>query len=358
MTVKGRLNEEITLMPELAEHFQQITAELKRGRVIPFLGAGVNLCGFPRTPNDLQEWQQKGWLPNGGELARHLATHFRYDDPQTAWDLMRVSQYASVMQGDGALYEELQVLFGRDYPITPLHKTLASIPGRLREKGYRDVLPLIITTNYDEVLEAAFTAAGEPFDLVSYFISREGHRAKFWHLPNASEHYVARRGAAAAATMEAAPWKVIASPNAYAELPPPSRTIILKIHGAVDRAGMEGSSFVITEDDYIDYLARMDFANPLPKKLQELMKYARFLFLGYGLRDWNLRVVLQRIWGDQRLTYQSWAVQLHPQEIDRRAWMQRKVEILDLKLEDYVPQLDTALQEIAPAAPPAPSVPP
>ena len=37
------------MTPELADHLEQITRELKQGRVIPFLGAGVNLCGFPRN---------------------------------------------------------------------------------------------------------------------------------------------------------------------------------------------------------------------------------------------------------------------------------------------------------------------
>lgn len=340
-------------MPDLADHFQQLTEQLKRGRVIPFLGAGVNLCGFPRTPNDMELWRKQKWLPNGGELARFLAQYFHYDDPQSAWDLMRVSQFASVMQGNGPLYEQLQELFAQTYPVTPLHATLASIPGKLRELGYSAGLPLVITTNYDEVLEEAFDLENEPFDIVSYFGNRENQRGKFWHLPDASKHYRERKTSADPGAVSAPPWQVIAAPNTYAELPIGKRTIILKIHGAVDRAGIEQSSFVITEDDYIDYLARMDFANPLPKKLQELMIYARFLFLGYGLRDWNLRVVLQRIWGDRNLTYQSWAVQLKPSVMDQRAWMGRKVEILDLKLEDYVPQLQAAITQIAPVAPPA-----
>ena len=61
------------MTPELADHLEQITRELKQGRVIPFLGAGVNLCGFPRNEQDLELWKKNGWLPNGAELSRHLA---------------------------------------------------------------------------------------------------------------------------------------------------------------------------------------------------------------------------------------------------------------------------------------------
>ncbi len=333
---------------DTAEHFRQIVEELKRGRVIPFLGAGVNLCGNPRPPEEPEAWKAKSLLPSGAELSRHLAQRFSYADAQSNWDLMRVSQFASVMEGNGPLYEELQQLFSRDYPPTTLHTLLANVPRLLREKGSKAGLPLIITTNYDEVLETAFDAAGEPFDLVSYFVERDHQRGKFWHLPDASTHF--RQGRAAGAAIESAPWVLIAQPNTYADFPVRQRTIILKIHGAVDRASVEHSSFVITEDDYIDYLSRMDFANPLPKKLQELMKYARYLFLGYGLRDWNLRVVLQRIWGEQRLTYQSWAIQLAPQDIDRKSWAMRKVDILDMRLEDYAPQLEDAIAKAAPMA--------
>ncbi len=341
------------MSPEIAEHCRQIIEELKWGRVIPFLGAGVNLCGFDRTPGDGALWEKKGWLPNGSELSRHLAHRFAYNDPATDWDLMRVSQYASVVSGGGPLYDELQKLFARDYPVTSIHALLAKMPGALRQVGCAGGLPLIITTNYDEVLEAAFLLAGEPFDLVSYFIERENQRAKFWHLPNASEHFQKRAGGASA---EAAPWQVMSPPNSYAQLPVNQRTIILKIHGAVDREDKDQSSFVITEDDYIDFLSQMDFANPLPKMLAAMMKDTHFLFLGYGLRDWNLRVILQRIWGAQKRSYNSWAIQLNPQTIDRKSWAKRNVDLLDMKLEDYVPLLEQAIFGAAvPPATPAPA---
>ncbi len=337
------------MSPEITEHCRQIVEEFKSGRVIPFLGAGVNLCGFERTPDAADLWEKKGWLPNGSELSRHLAQRFAYNDPATNWDLMRVSQYASVVSGEGPLYDELQKLFARDYPLTSLHTLLAKMPAALRQSGCAAGLPLIVTTNYDEVLEAAFLLAGEPFDLVSYFIEREDHRGKFWHLPQASEHFTKRAGAA---TLEAAPWQLISPPNTYAELPVGERTIILKIHGAVDRADKDQSSFVITEDDYIDFLSQMDFANPLPKMLAAMMKDTHFLFLGYGLRDWNLRVILQRIWGAQKRSYNSWAIQLNPQAIDRKSWAKRNVDLLDMKLEDYVPLLEQAV--MGTAAAPAP----
>ena len=77
------------------------------------------------------------------------------------------------------------------------------------------------------------------------------------------------------------------------------RSVILKIHGAVDRSSPDGEddSFVITEDHYIDYLTRTDLANLVPITLAAKLRRSHFLFLGYSLRDWNLRVILHRIAG-------------------------------------------------------------
>ena len=42
------------------------------------------------------------------------------------------------------------------------------------------------------------------------------------------------------------------------------RSIILKIHGAIDRQNSGRDSFVITDDNYIDYLTRADISSLVP----------------------------------------------------------------------------------------------
>jgi hypothetical protein len=115
----------------------------------------------------------------------------------------------------------------------------------------------------------------------------------------------------------------------------------MKIHGAVDRHNPDGDSFVITEDHYIDYLAQSDISNIIPATLMAVMNESHFLFLGYSLRDWNLRVILQRIWGHQAFEekFNSWAIQKGPSKLEERLWRRRNVEILDVDLERYVEAL-------------------
>ncbi len=66
------------------------------------------------------------------------------------------------------------------------------------------------------------------------------------------------------------------------------------------------------------------------------LRRSHFLFLGYSMRDWNLRVILHRIWGEQRLKYKSWAIQRDPDKLEREFWGLRGVDVHDVPLEEYV----------------------
>ena len=309
----------------LDAHYNSVIKAITDGRVVPFFGAGVNLVGRPKNG----QWQHGQYLPSGGELATYLANNFGYPD-NDKWDLVRVSQYIAVMEGSGPLYEELRKLFDADYPSTALHQFFAKLPSVLRSKGFPPRYQLIVTTNYDDVMERAFREANEPFDLVTFIAGGE-HRGKFTHLPfNAGKSIL------------------IEKPNEYRGLALDQRSVILKIHGAIDRLDPDGDSYVITEDDYIDYLTRTDVSSLVPITLAAKLKKSNFLFLGYGLRDWNLRVILHRIWGQQKLTYKSWAIQLNPSDIERQFWLKRDVDIFGIHLDDYVEALNVRLQALHP----------
>ncbi len=313
----------------LRDHCRRVAGAIAEGRVIPFLGAGVNLGASPPAAG----WLHGAYLPTAGELAQYLARKFGYPQDQVP-DLVRVSEYASVMNGSGPLYEELHRVFDADYPIGLLPRFLAGLPGQLEPPGQpRSRCQLIITTNYDDALERAFRESGEPFDLVCY-MAEGAERGKFVHWPAGGER------------------TVIDIPNEYGQLKAGQQTVILKVHGAIDRAdsGFERDSYVITEDHYIDYLSRTEVGNLLPVMLASQMRRSHFLFLGYSMRDWNLRVILQRIWGEQTLRYNSWAIQRDPDTLDREFWKRRGVDVYDVPLEEYVAALKAALSESQSAA--------
>jgi SIR2-like domain len=308
----------------MKRHLRSVAREIAAGRVVPFLGAGANLCGRPEQL--IWEAGQFEWLPSGRELSIYLADVFEYDGSNHE-DLVRVSQYVTLTLGNYPLYDELRRLFNGDYPPTLLHRFLAEIPSILRRQQVQRPYQLIVTTNYDDVLERAFEDAEEPFDLVTYDAVGPS-RGKFTHRPHSGEP------------------TTILEPNAYHDLTTEDRTVILKIHGAVDRSPDGRDSYVITEDHYIDYLARTDVSKLFPVTLVEMLRRSHCLFLGYSLRDWNLRVILNRIWGDETLRSTSWAIQLNPDPVDEGLWRLRGVQILDTALESYIANLREALLAI------------
>jgi hypothetical protein len=271
-------------------------------------------------------------------VSSYLAEEFEdYDgDPR---DLVRVSQYIAVLGGGtGPLYKTLHPVFDRDYAFTPMHEFLARLPGALRDAGKLRGYPLILSTNYDDLLERAFEAAGEPFDLCAYVAEgTDAERGKFRHQPSGGT------------------LRTITEPESYLDVSLDERAVILKVHGFVDRDGSAEprDSFVITEDHYIDYLTRTDLRQLLPPNLLARLAECHFLFLGYSMRDWNLRAMLQRLWSERSTRWDSWAVQLSPDPLERKSWELRGVRILEIDLDTYLAGLRERLAATrARAAPP------
>jgi len=306
------------------DHYYLLARSIHRGYIVPFLGAGVNLCDRPAD----QEFKRGEWLPSGDELAKNLAVEFRYPFGDRA-DLLRIAQYVTLTIGGPALYDFLHELFDANYQPTTVHRFLASLPAVNRqEQGM--IHQLIVTTNYDDALERAFSEAGKPYDLVYYIADGdEENLGKFLHVPPDGRAVV------------------IEKPNEYDKVDLDQRAVIVKVHGMMNRADRDRDSYVITEDHYIDYLTRTDITNLLPVNVVSKLNDRRtqFLFLGYSLRDWNLRVILHRIWGTRAFRNRSWAIHRESDAIETEWWAKRGVQIFHLPLGEYIHELKRAVEE-------------
>ena len=145
---------------ELTSHYHVAQRDLLDNIIVPFLGAGVSVCN--RRPRDAKWEHGVAFLPTGGELSSHLASRFRYSGDPT--DLARVAEFVSLMSGPASLKQ----VFNAVYPLTDVHRFLAQLPALTVRKTGRRQCPLIVTTNYDDLLERAFDEAGEPYHLVMY----------------------------------------------------------------------------------------------------------------------------------------------------------------------------------------------
>ena len=152
--------------------------------------------------------------------------------------------------------------------------------------------------------------------------------------------------AASSGTGRPARARPIDVPNTYAtELSLERRTVLLKLHGAVDPfPEREWESFVITEDDYFDYLGRSDVAAAVPVAVAARLRRSHFLFIGYEMVDWNLRLVMHRLWGDRPMAYRSWAVDREPTPLERAFWRRFEVEASTSRPQTYVELLARRLE--------------
>jgi len=339
---------------ELLEHHTTVAEAILLGRVVPFLGAGVNLVD--RRPDE--RFQLGVNLPSGAELASLLADAFRYPGveacplapqptaiavgdggaaaapapahclrPHAQIDLARVAQFGDSMRGDAALYEAMSPVFHCSVPPTSAHQFLACLPSPAR--GAEEARhPLIVSTNYDDLLERQYQngAGASDYDFVFYW-PKPGEQSRFYH--------VAPRAAPVAIT-DAANY-----PHPFFETCP----TVLKIHGTI-RPDAADDAFVITENDYVTYLADNTLESLLPRRLLKKLQTNHLLFMGYSLQDWNLRVFLQRLKRSQR-SYRAWAIVRDDNPADRVFWERHGIQIIPVPLSDYLVGLNSVLQRIA-----------
>lgn len=305
----------------LETHYTAVIKALINGRLVPFLGGGVNLIGRPQGA----VWPQEQYAPTSQELAGYLADTYSYTQEDSK-NIVAVSQYIAVMNPSDTLKSELHSVFDTNYPSSHVHRLLATMPQTLREKGYKLRAPVIISTTYDDILERTFQAANEPFDLVTY-IADGDDKGKWWHHTFEGQDIL------------------IKTPNNYVDMQPDQRAMIVKIHGMVNRADADRESYVITEDHYIDYLTSSDTASLLPIKIKERLSLSSFLFMGYSPRDWNLRVLLYRIWENSNAKNLSWAIQPAEQSLEGKIWQRRGVSVIEAELEEYLDELETRVRD-------------
>ncbi len=285
-----------------AHHLDLIVRAALASQLVPVLGPGLG----GSAP-----------APDHRAAAKHLSQHFGCPR-EYAGSLARVAQWVTVTHGIGPLYDELHALYAQVFSPAPVHRSLAALPPLFRARG----LPcqLVLTSGFDRMLETAFADAGEEYEVVS-FVAVGRDRGKFLHI-----------GADGAV-------RLIDEPNLEINLAPEERTLILKLNGGLDElAGRVRDSYVVSEDDYIDYLSQSNMSALLPVGLAARLRRSSLLFVGYELDEWNLRVFLRRLWGEERF-YQSWAIDATSNHLTAEQWRQLGVSVIEETVDESLDEL-------------------
>lgn len=220
---------------------------IKDGKCTPFLGAGA--C-YPV-------------LPLGSDIAKGWAESNQYPLKDSE-DLVRVAQFLAVMIDPMFPKEEIIKLLNNNNKL-PDFNAPDEIHGVLADLN----LPIYITTNYDDFMVQALKSRNVE---VCREFCRWNSYVKKYHKPS------------------------IFSQKPAGFEPTPENPVVFHLHG-LDKVP---ESIVITRDDYLDFLVNINRDSNqddpmIPPRIQQAFAGTSLLFLGYGIEDWNFRVIFRHI---------------------------------------------------------------
>ena len=278
----------------------EIAKAVASGKCILFMGAAVHSA----PPEDsAYVYPEAERPPVGSALSRRLAENsdFATDMPdEDVRSLQRVAQYFELAKERSNLVKEVKDAVVTGKRPSPVVRALAELN-----------FPIVITTNYDRLFETALReVAGNPKDpFVSHYQTNEN-----------------------VATVD------FPFDEDFSE----ARPFVFKMHGDIEHP----ESIVITDEDYIHFILRMSNSgvyDPIPKTLQVQFKRWPTLFIGYSLKDYNLRVLFRTLrWKVDRAGFpRTYSIDLYPDPLIKTVWGDRGrfVSFIAQDVWTFVPEL-------------------
>lgn len=227
------------------ETWENLILYIQKKKCIPILGAGAS----------------QPWIPTGQQIAKRWAREFNYPFEDLT-NLPKVAQFITMVRGGEygderdpkyMLARKIGELHLPDFSMSDYHNTVHSVLADLD-------LPIYITTNYDHLMEAALKSRGK--QPISDFCR--------WNEISEELDY----------------WRK------HRYEPTQANPLVYHIHGDTDSP----NSIVLTEEDYVSFLAflchRDGLYDLLPEHLYFALRDNQFLFIGYALQDITIRVIL------------------------------------------------------------------
>jgi CHAT domain-containing protein len=261
------------------------------GECTPFLGPGVTA----------------GLLPSLEELSQTLAADYSYPFADSS-NLPKVAQFIGTLDNRHLRKEVLRTLTTR----FKKRLGLKSEP-KDRKRGLAETIEAVNWSQLSqEILESEIHHQLADLDLPLYMTTNFDN---FMALALRAKGHEPRR--------ETIPWRESLQQDAsrphYDLDPPPTgeEPVVLHLFGTDD----DLLSMVLTEDDYLDYLARIsrDHEYLLPTSVNEALASTTLLFLGYRLEDLDLKVIMRGLLAN--LDLERWgmlhvAVQIEATTVD------------------------------------------
>jgi hypothetical protein len=293
--------------------YRRVMDLLRSGRVIPFLGAGVTLSARPQRHDEAGE--EGPFLPYTREIKEMLASEAGFPANEIeASTFAEVASYFVQVAGRRRLDELLEQIFGRpDLAPSQTHRVLADVA--------RTTRLVILTTNYDGLMEKALREASVPHHVFAYLQDRSSLDD-----PLAVLHH----GTSA---------PVFVNPKAYRTSD--GMTAVVRLHGPLITPDGTVGSYVITEEDQIEWLRRSGRGQiaGMPAYLLQDIEQSVLLSLGHSGGDWTQRALLHLLADRKPQRLQPMAVALRPSPLSITTWQRYGLTPYDIELNEWAERM-------------------
>lgn len=267
--------------PEIKVTFalEQLAKRISDGECILFLGAGVHAAPPEGSPFSYPAEQRPS---SARELAKKLAKECEFErkfKKESPFDLMRVALCYELTGGlhRQGLADALDRHLRTGRMPSPALKMLAQLPFKI-----------FVTTNYDLLLDKALAEAGKVPKVFTYSPKEDQVTGDY-------------------------------------QDPKEREPLVFKMHGDLNTP----SSIVITDEDYITFVQRMsdkDTYHPVPQTIRYRMLSWPTLFVGYSLRDFNLRLLFRTLrWHiDPASIPPAFSVDRNPDPLILQVWQDQR----------------------------------
>jgi len=259
---------------------ENLVRQVRQGRAVLFLGAGASLGA--RTPDKREP-------PLGDELRNRVAERFLtgdYSSENLAWVTELAISATDLFEVQDFIADQFRDLRPADYHLL--------IP-TFRWRG-------IATTNYDRVLETAYSTSSGAVQTVVPFLSN--------------------------------------ADRVDEKLRDPSSLALLKLHGCITHTHDPQLPLILTIDQYTTY---RDGRTRLFQMLEEWGSENTIIFVGHRLQDPNLRGIILDL--SERIPSRPRYLLVRPgvNDVERDFWSKKHISVLDDTFEDLLRALDAAI---------------
>jgi hypothetical protein len=199
---------------------------------------------------------------------------------------------------------------------------------------------LIITTNYDALMEKALDAEKVPYVVITVDRKRRAH-AFFSGLEQRELDTLKKRNPPVPARQFVL--------NRVAR----TLAIVFKMHGCLNPAFDSPDGIIITEADYVSFISNLEDA--VPAAVGALLPNKRLLFLGYSFSDWNIRSVYESMVGranttsskDENESVRDYAVTRMLSRFEQLYFKQRNIGVILQDLGSFTSRISSLEASVA-----------